>query len=290
VQPQPVEIPAMATYMVRRETLDARFDLARVAPAARRPVEMTFTNGFTNRDSVLRLILPVAASERLEGRRVATDGRFDEWDDADLIHSGPLVQMVSRPTVQRQELRPASTSSKIYTAWAEDNFYVAFALQGITPANLLKGSQNFVDYDPRSRRAWGEDLCEVLIQAVFDDNSVGPVLHVVCKPTGLWVERKLDQRLNANPWQPLEGTGVRYKVAIENTDWRGEMAIPWRAICDAGRGVPALLRFNLAQHRTATGESASWAGPVDFGRDDAFTGVLYLREARDPGMRAVVAQ
>ena len=45
-----------------------------------------------------------------------------------------------------------------------------------------------MDYDPL-RRAWGEDLCEVLIQAVFDDNSVGPVLHVVCKPTGLWVER-----------------------------------------------------------------------------------------------------
>ena len=30
-------------------------------------------------------------------------------------------------------------------------------------------------------------------------------------------------------------------------------------------------------HRTATGESASWAGPVDFGRDDAFTGLLVLR-------------
>ena len=106
VQPQPVEIPAMATYMVRRETLDASFDLARPAPPARRPVEMTFTNGFTNRDSVLRLVLPVAASERLEGRRVATDGRFDEWDDADLIHSGPLVQMVSRPTVQRRSCAP----------------------------------------------------------------------------------------------------------------------------------------------------------------------------------------
>ena len=68
------------------------------------------------------------------------------------------------------------------------------------------------------------------------------------------------------------------------------MSIPWRAICDADRGVPALLRFNFAQHRTATGESASWAGPVDFGRDDAFTGVLYLREARNPGMGAADAQ
>jgi hypothetical protein len=288
VEPQPAEIPALAQYMVRRETMDARFDLARLAPAGRRPLEMTFTNGFTNRDSVLRLVLPVAACERLEGRRVVTDGRFDEWDDADLVHSGPLVQMLNRPSVQRQELRPASTPSRVYTAWAEDNFYVAFGVQGITPENLLKGSQNFVDYD--ARRAWGEDLCEVLVQAVFDDNSVGPVLHVVCKPTGLWVERKLDQRLNANPWQPLEGTGVRYRAAIERTDWRGELAVPWRAICDADRGVPTLLRFNFVQHRTATGESASWAGPIDFGRDDALTGVLYLREARNPGMGAVVAQ
>jgi hypothetical protein len=197
--------------------------------------------------------------------------------------------MLSRPTVQRQEIRAASTTSRVYTAWAEDNFYVAFALQGITPANLLKGSQNFVDYE--SRRAWGEDLCGVLIQPVFDDNSVGPVLHVVCKPSGLWVERKLDARLHANPWQPLEGTGVRYRAVIENsTDWRGELAIPWRAICDADRGVPSLLRFNFVQHRTATGESASWAGPVDFGRDDAFTGVLYLREARVPGMGAAYAK
>ena len=284
VHPQPSELPALATYMVRRETMDARFDLAQLAPANRRPVEMTFTNGFTNRDSVLRLMLPVAASERLEGRRVVTDGRFDEWDDADLAHSGALVQMLSRPAVQRQEIRAASTPSRVYTAWAEDNFYVAFGVGGITPENLLKGSQNFVDYE--SRRAWGEDLCGMLIQPVFDDNSVGPVLHVVCKPTGLWVERKLDQRLNANPWQPLEATGIRYKAVVEKTDWRGELAIPWRAICDADRGVPSLLRFNFVQHRTATGESASWAGPIDFDRDDAFTGVLYLREARAPGMGA----
>ena len=130
--------------------MDARFDPSDLAPGsapgARRPIEMTFTNGFTNRDSVLRMMLPVAASERLEGRRVAVDGRFDDWDDADLAHSGPLVQMLSRPAVQRQEIRPASTASRVYTAWAEDNFYVAFSLQGITPANLLKGSQNSVSY------------------------------------------------------------------------------------------------------------------------------------------------
>jgi len=287
VQPQPSEIPAMAPYVVRRETLDAGVHLAQVAQARRKPVEVTFTNGFTNQDSVLRLMLPVAACERLEGRRVVPDGRFDEWDDADLIHDGPLVQMLSRPAVQHHELRLASTPSRVYTAWAEDNFYFAFALQGITPEDMLKGSQNFVDYE--LRRAWGEDLAAVVIQPVFADNSVGPVLHVVCKPTGLWVEKKLDAHLNANPWQPLEATGVRYKAAFDGSNWRGEVAVPWRAICDADRGVPTLLRFNFSQHRHATGESASWAGPVDFGRDDSLTGVLVLRSAREPGMGPVAA-
>ena len=45
---------------------------------------------------------------------------------------------------------------------------------------------------------------------------------------------------------------------------------------------PALLRFNFVQHRTATGESATWAGPVDFGRDDSLMGVLHLRDPQDP--------
>jgi hypothetical protein len=285
---QPLEIPALDTYNVRRESLDAHFLLEKLTPAARAPLGVSFTNGFTNRDSTLSIVLPVAASERVAGRRIITDGKFDEWDAEDLIQDGPLVQMLSRPALQRQELRRASTPARVYTGWAEDNFYFAFGLQGITPQNLLKGSQNFVDY--QFRRGWGEDLCAVLIQPVFADNTLGPTLHVVCKPTGLWVERKLDAKRNANPWQPLEGTGIRYKAVVEGTDWRGEVAIPWRAICDPDRGVPPLLRFNFIQHRTATGESASWAGPVDFGRDDAFTGVLHLREASAPGMgRAVDA-
>ena len=71
---------------------------------------------------------------------------------------------------------------------------------------------------------------------------------------------------------------------IDGSSWAGEVAIPWNAVVEAGRPVPTLLRFNFTQHRAATGESATWAGPVDFGRDDAFTGVLHLRESRAPGI------
>lgn len=284
VRPQPIEIPALATYHVRRESLEALFNLDQVTPEARNPLEVTFTSGFNaERSSTVKLVLPVAASERIEGRRLAVDGRLGEWEPADLIQDGPMVQMLSRPALQRQELRLASTPSRIYTAWGEDALYVAFALGGITPERLLKGSQNFVDY--QFRRAWGEDLCSMQIQPVFDDNRVGPVLHIVCKPTGSdWVERKLDPRQHANPWQPLEGGGVRYRTTIERTNWLGEVAIPWRAILEPGAPVPNLLRFNFSQHRTATAESASWAGPVDSGRDDGFTGVLHLRQTHMPGI------
>ena len=283
VRPQPVQIPKLDTYNVRRETLEARFNLDQLTPEARKPVEVTFTSGFNSeRRSTVKLALPLATSEHAEGRRLAVDGKLDEWQPADLVQDGPMVLMHSRPALQRQELRLASTPSRVYTGWAEDGFYVAFALKGITPENLLKGSQNFVDY--QFRRAWGEDLCTVLIQPVYDDNRLGPVLHLVCKPTGHWVERKLDPKLNAEPWQPLEGARIRYKAALNGSDWSGEVSIPWKAILDTGAALPTLLRFNFSQHRTATGESASWAGPVDFGRDDAFTGVLYLRETRAPGL------
>jgi hypothetical protein len=68
--------------------------------------------------------------------------------------------------------------------------------------------------------------------------------------------------------------------------WRAELAIPWDVINDAAhQGLhPTLLRFNVSQHKQSTGESASWAGPIDFGQDDTFMGLLYLRDTRAPGM------
>ena len=103
---------------------------------------------------------------------------------------------------------------------------------------------------------------------------------MVCKPTGHWIEKKADARSSLDPWQPLEGAGIRYMATMDPDagDWRGEVAIPWKALADPAKGRPRLLRFNFTQHRNDTGESSTWAGPVDFGRDDAFTGVLVLRD------------
>jgi hypothetical protein len=99
------------------------------------------------------------------------------------------------------------------------------------------------------------------------------------------VERRLDPKNNVDPWQPVEGVAVRYASTLDGPTWRAELAIPWQIIHDPQKGRPALLRFNFIQHKNATGESASWAGPIDFGRDDAFMGLLHLREPNTPGMR-----
>jgi hypothetical protein len=292
---QPISVPSLAMYNVRRANIDARFNIDKITPAARRPLELTFTNGFNNRTASLQMVLPIATSDRHEGP-LPIDGKIeDEWNEADLIQNGPLVKMLSRPSLQRQKLESAATSAKVYTTWAAGSFFVAFDLGGVSATNAGR-ARNFVDY--QFRRAWSEDLCEILIQPINKDGTLGPVLHVVCKPNGSsWVERK-----TAGPaapgvtknWLEVEAR-IPYESRQENDRWRGEVNIPWKAILNSaavkdGREPaepPALLRFNFIQHRTATGESASWSGPIDFGRDDTFMGVLYLRDPEDPRPRVV---
>ncbi len=281
--PRPLGVDALSQYHVRRFFMDARFDLASVEGGNHPPVEVTFTDGFTREQSKLLLVLPVSASERREGR-LNIDGTLNEWQAVDAIQEGPLVKMLDRPTLQAQTLKRATTPTQIYTAWGEDQFYVAFNLSGVSSTGTST-SRNFIDY--QSRRAWGEDLAQVLVQPIYADNSVGPVLHVACKTNGsVWVERKLDPKLNADPWQPFEGTGTRFASSVTPTSgqWQGELAIPWKALTDPRKGKPVLLRFNFTQHKHATGESSSWAGPLDFGRDEAFMGLLHVREIDRPGM------
>lgn len=300
ISPQPAPAPALTTYNVRRGSLDATFKLSSltaISSAQQKPFELTFTDGFTKRASSLKLKIPVATSDRREGGRLSIDGQLEnDWFEADAIHAGPMVKMLSRPSLQRQTMELAATQSKVFTSWAENNFYVAFDVAGISPSAVAR-AQNFVDY--QFRRAWSEDLCELLIQPIGADGLPGPVLHVVCKPNGsTWVERKTNANVAAGkPWQEVEA-GIQHASRTEGERWRGEIKIPWKAILDAAapnnankgasaNPLPTLLRFNFAQHRAATGESASWSGPVDFGRDDNFMGVLYLR---DPEGRRDVAR
>ncbi len=280
-RPQPTKSFELATYHVRRIGLDATLEPTEIKNLDHQPLDIVFTDDFSRKQSPLHMVLPAAFSDRREGR-LLIDGSLDDWSPDDLIQNGPMVRMFSRPGLQKQEIQSASSPTNIYTSWAEENFYVAFKMTG------LSGTENHsVRNDVRYefRRAWGEDLGQLIVQAVYPDNTLGPVMQIVIKPGGqIWIERKMNDKEFVDPWQAYEGTGTRYATWIDGPDWRGELAIPWKAIADPAKPRPAMLRFNFTQHKNLTGESASWAGPIDFGRDENFTGVLIIREPSRPGM------
>jgi hypothetical protein len=278
-RPEPVDTAPVPSFGVARLSTDARFNLDQISPASRKPLQLTFIDGYSNTSIPCSIALPVAASER-RIKSLSIDGSLDDWSAADAIQlDQPLVRMLNRASVQHHELQPATLPASIFTAWSDDNLYIAFRLSGVSALDL-SSTHNFVDY--QNRRAWGEDLCEILIQPIDIDNTLGPVLHVVCKPSGPWVERK--ELGPAQNWQPFEGSSVRYASTVDPATriWRGEIAIPWKAINAESHGRPSLLRFNFSQHQNATGESASWAGPIDFGRDDQMMGLIHLRESTAP--------
>jgi hypothetical protein len=273
INPQDVIVPRLATYHVQRAELKQKCNLDRVAAASRDPMELQFIDVFSQSVSPLKVVLPVAKSDRHEGELII-DGKLDDWSPDDVIQDGPMVRMLNRPALQRQELQLAATNSTVYTTWGRDNFYIAFALDGLQAK--AEHAQNFVDY--QQRRAWGEDLCEILIQPIYRDNKLGPVLHAVCKPNGgVWIERKTDTRAGDAGWKPLDASAARYSATTQESAWHGEVAIPWTAIMNQAGDPPTLLRFNFSQHKGGTGESATWAGPVDFGRDESFMGLIYLK-------------
>jgi hypothetical protein len=215
------------------------------------------------------------------------DGSLEDWSAADAIQDGPLVRMFNRPAVQKQELQFASTTSQVYTGWNPNDFFVAFKVGG-TQFVSSGVETNFINY--QFGRAWGEDLCEMVMQPVYNDGSVGPVVHLVLKPRGqLFAERKVNPRENVMPWQSVVGEAIRYAASNDvkdgNPAWRGEVAIPWGALNDQKhQGIrPTLLRYNFIQHKNHTGESSSWAGPIDSGRDEDLMGLIYLRDPTNPG-------
>ena len=285
VTPQPVSVPQLQAYSIRRASIDGQFDAAKTSPAALEASTVAFVDGFTQVQSPIHLVVPVAASEQREGP-ISIDGILNDWNDADALQSGPLVKMLSRPALQRQELQLASTPTHIFSAWARENFYLAFAVKGIEDQGHT--NQNFVTY--HDRRAWGEDLCEALIQPVYADNSVGDLLHIVVKPNGAqWVERKLAVAGPGDPWEPLNGTGIRYAANTPgNGKWTGELAIPWSVIAEQGRGRPVLLalQFHPAQERHRR-KSPPGPGPSTSAGTCRFMGVLVIRTF-DPAMQHLV--
>jgi hypothetical protein len=287
IQPQELAVPRLSTFHVTRVSVAQKFNLSRLSSAARQPIELQFTDGFHQTATALQLVLPVAACDRREGK-FNLDGNLDDWLDSDPIQSGPLVRMFTRPAIQKQELQFSSAPTRLYCAWARENLYLAFSLQGISTHDGAS-ARNFVEY--QQRRAWGEDLCEILIQPLDANGAAGSVLHVICKPNGaVIVERKAVNSNQSIAWQSVEGAAVRYASNSPKGAWDGEIAIPWSLIAGQTAQPPPFLRFNFTQHHGASGESASWAGPLDYGRDDAFMGLLYVRGTNRQSPGAVVGE
>ena len=285
VQPQAVQIPQLLTYQIARQNLAARLDPNRVTSGKHEPIRILFRSGYNDAKTPLEMIAPVSRTVR-RTVPLAINGSLDEWTGDDALQLGPLVKFMSRPSVQAHQIEAAPTPSNLYSGWSDNDFYMAFRVEGISSQTGVTSGRNFVDY--QDGRAWGEDICQLIVQAMYDDGSTGPLVHVAVKPGGnLWVERHVDPRLNVNPWQSFQ-SGVRYAATADGTIWRGEVAIPWSELIDAAKSadfsthgkanLPTMLKFNFVQHRRDTGESASWAGPIDVGRSDGFTGVLVLKE------------
>ena len=278
--PAPTEVPALAQYQVRQVTAHARFNLDQASPDSCGPAQISFVEGFSGQMIPCKFRLPVAVSERRD-HPLDIDGQLNDWFPADAIQlEEPLIRMLNRTALQSGDLEPAPTPASVYTAWSDDNFYLAFRLGGVDSIDL-RSTRNFVKYD--HGRAWGEDLCEVLIQPIYTDNTLGPTLHVVCKPGGNWVERQISTTPGSvvkQPWLDFEASGLRYASGVDPAKkvWRGEVAIPWKALATTGHGRPHLLRFNFIQHQHSTALSSSWAGPIDDSRDGGLAGLLLLKE------------
>ena len=270
-------------YAVRRLDLTAQVKTKNL-PAAlampQYPITVAFTNGYTLHHTNCSLVVPVAHCDRRPAPP-RIDGQLDDWNMADAIQNGPMVRLLDRVSVQSGTLPVAPRSSQICTNWTTDEFLVAFKLADVDSSDA-QPIRNFVQY--QQRRAWGEDLCELLVQAQWPDGSTSPAFHIVAKPRGaVWVERQLDGPTPADDWTAIDSS-VRYAATLHNGDWRGELAIPWPLLCPGHKETPIALRFNFVQHLAQTGESDSWAGPIDFGRDDRFMGLLVLGSAAAPGM------
>ncbi len=273
---EPLAIGSLDAYAVQCFNLTAKVstrDLPAAAGAAQIPMTVSFVNAYTRFRTPRSLVIPVGHCDR-RAMAPRIDGQLEDWNMADAIQDGPMIRLLDRPAVQSGDLPVAPRASQICTNWTSDEFLVAFKLQDVDTTDVAP-IRNFVQYD--QRRAWGEDLCELLVQAQWPDGSTSPAVHIVAKPRGaVWVERQSDAPSTVDNWKPIDAA-VRYAATLHTGDWRGELAVPWALLCPNHKDTPIALRFNFVQHAGGSGESDSWSGPIDFGRDERFMGLLVLR-------------
>ena len=296
--PGTIAVDPIATYetaQVRVATSTPVDALGYVFPTYQQgPLRLQARNEYTGAAGTTSVVTPaVIVDER--GEPPVVDGLLGEWLGNEAIIDGRMVLMHDRPALQSGQVQRTVAESQAFVAWTGEGLHIAFRLEGVDRSEeTMRTTRNFVETE--YRRIWDEDVCELLIQPVWTvngDPTDGPLLHVVCKPDGAFARRRVDRRTAAEPWQNFE-SGMRFAATVDEEGvWRAEVTLPWSALRGAfteeqlgelGREArPELVRFNLSHHDGETGRSASWAGPVDFGADDKFTGALVLRSAAAGG-------
>lgn len=276
------------TYAVGAATLTTSAAVEDIAAVgflrASTPASVAVRDAFTGAVSLTEATLPaVAVTERDAAPTI--DGRLGEWSGNEAFLDGPLVRMSDRPSIQAGRISRTRQTGQAFVGWTAQGLHVAFRFDGVERDGSMRSSRNFVEL--QDRRTWGEDACEILIQPVWGiagDPIDGPLLHIVAKPQNAFVRRSSDRRIEAEVWQAFE-SDLRYAATVDEEGvWRAELTLPWSALRREGLTVetfdqrPMLLRFNLSHHDAATGQSGSWAGPVDHSRDPELTGAIVIGE------------
>lgn len=183
------------------------------------------------------------------GSTVQLDGLLADWTEGDVVHAGGLVRMLDRRGAESGELVRSGKDTRLLMRWEPEALWVAVRVDGVAP-RAGSGSTNFArEVDGR---AVGEDVCRLILRTPQRE------IWLLLKPTGLTVERGgmgADVPVAyAAITEPVPGTATGV--------WRGEMRVPAELLGGRLSELQA-IEMNLIRHDSQTGESASWAGPID---------------------------
>ena len=276
----------------RIDSLGRRFGTSSQAPASVYVLN-AFRDSLSGASSTRRGQAQVVAPAVVVDQRDTAptlDGSLGEWEGDEAIVNGPMIRLQSRPELRDGQIRRSDRPAQIFAAWTTEGLHLAFRFEGVARQNSgLRVARTFVEQ--QHRRAWGEDLAQIVVQPHFDqqgDEHIGRAMQIVLKPTGNVIAQQQPDRATAgSDWQDVR-SNLAFATSVQSTTgvWRGELTIPWDAFEDAPAdgNLPSLVRLNITHHVGETGESTSWAGPVDYGNDLSITGALVLRKPQPVGM------
>lgn len=271
-----MDVPPLSPCTVGRIELLAGVDLENLPPFGDLEAQLRYSDDYTLKNHIFTVVIPGSFSEKRLGADPKLDGSLEDWSTEDRFFEGQMVRLIDRPTLQTRTLTKATTNSKLYSTWTDRKLYLAFRLEG-ADMPITNAEKNFVNR--QLGRAWGEDIAEILIQPVYGSTE-GPLFLLTLKPRGqLQIKRRLDPRTAINPWETFGGADLLYASNVTDSVWRGEISIPFEAMLAPNQvnGKPTYLKLNFLQHRGRTGESSSWAGPIDQILDQPLCGILQIR-------------